>query len=161
MGRLAVTIDGRRFEIDIQPQRPNGTEFVAIVEGSTVDVNIQDPHHLEWVMIGNRPYEVLIDQDLHWINSYAGRHQLEIRDLDAAVTRATVVEGRIKAPIPGLITRVSVRPGDQVEMGQALMILEAMKMENEIRAPRAGVLRQLHVEPGTSVALNALLAEVG
>jgi biotin carboxyl carrier protein len=156
-----VTIDGQRFEIEVQALRPNGADFVAVVDGVTVDASVLDPNHLEWMMIGNRPYEVLIDRDLHWINSHAGRHQLEIRDLDAAAGPALAVEGRIKAPIPGLITRVFVRPGAQVEAGQPLMILEAMKMENEIRAPKAGILRQLNVEPGASVALNALLAEVG
>ena len=161
MGKLAVTIDGQRFEIEVQPLRPNGADFVAVVDGATVDVSVLDPDRLEWMMVGNRPYEVLVDRGLHWINSYAGRHQLEIRDLDAAVSPVLAVEGRIKAPIPGLITRVFVRPGEQVQPGQPLMILEAMKMENEIRAPKAGVVRQLNVEPGVSVALNALLAEVG
>jgi len=50
--------------------------------------------------------------------------------------------------------------GDTVEVGQSLMILEAMKMENHVRAPRAGKVDQLTVAAGQTVTLHALLAEI-
>ena len=66
----------------------------------------------------------------------------------------------MKAPIPGLITRVLVEPGAQVGAGQALLILEAMKMENEIRAPFDGVVSSVPVTTGQTVIRNQVLAEV-
>jgi biotin carboxyl carrier protein len=47
-----------------------------------------------------------------------------------------------------------------VEVGQPILVLEAMKMENEIRAPRAGVVSRLDIVPGQGVALHEVLAEI-
>ena len=66
-----------------------------------------------------------------------------------------------KAPIPGLIARVLVAPGQTVEVGEPLLVLEAMKMENEIRAARAGVVQEIAVSEGETVVLGDLLVEVG
>jgi biotin carboxyl carrier protein len=60
--------------------------------------------------------------------------------------------GVVHAPLPGLVSVVRVTPGQRVEAGQVLCILEAMKMENEIAAPRAGVVETVHVTAGTTVA---------
>ena len=63
----------------------------------------------------------------------------------------------IKAPIPGLVSRLLVRAGDEVKAHQALAILEAMKMENEIKAPRAGVVKKIKVKAGQSVEQGAVM----
>ena len=60
-------------------------------------------------------------------------------------------DSAVKAPIPGLVIKVLVTQGDQVQVGQPLIILEAMKMENELRAPRDGVVATVKVKPGNSV----------
>ena len=62
--------------------------------------------------------------------------------------------------IPGLIKTVLVAEGEQVEAGQPLFILEAMKMENEIHAPKSGVIGQIRVKPGQDVTLHEVLAEI-
>ncbi len=63
----------------------------------------------------------------------------------------------IKAPMPGLVTIVSVNLGDTVEHSQRLLVLEAMKMENEIRAPRAGTVKAINVQRGQTVEQNKVL----
>lgn len=88
-------------------------------------------------------------------------HRVEVQDRTVAIVRPVSGDGRIKAPIPGLITRVLVQQGDQVEVGQPVLLLEAMKMENEIVAPRAGTVLRLSALPGKSVILNEELAEIG
>ncbi len=57
----------------------------------------------------------------------------------------------IKAPMPGLVVDVLVSLGEQVEKGQPLLILEAMKMENLIKAPGSGTVREIHVQKGGAV----------
>ena len=79
---------------------------------------------------------------------------------DAETTRPAVADGRVKAPIPGLIARVLVAPGQTVETGQPLLVLEAMKMENELRAPRGGTVQAVKVKPGQTVTLGELMVEV-
>jgi pyruvate carboxylase subunit B len=61
------------------------------------------------------------------------------------------------APMPGLIVRVHVRPGDVVAAGQPLVVMEAMKMENELRATAAGVVRSVAVQPGAAVEKGTVL----
>ena len=70
-------------------------------------------------------------------------------------------ERSVKAPMPGLVVRVLCAPGDHVEAGQGLVVLEAMKMENELKAPAAGTVTAVHATPGAAVAKNALLVELG
>ena len=57
----------------------------------------------------------------------------------------------VKAPMPGNILSVSVKPGDAVKKGQAIMVLEAMKMENEILSPIDGTVVSVLVQQGASV----------
>ena len=61
------------------------------------------------------------------------------------------------APMPGLIVRVHVRPGDVVAAGQPLVVMEAMKMENELRATAAGIVRSVAVQPGAAVEKGTVL----
>jgi pyruvate carboxylase subunit B len=62
--------------------------------------------------------------------------------------------------MPGLIVRVNVQPGDAVQAGQGLVVMEAMKMENELRATAPGKVRSIAVRPGTAVEKGALLIEL-
>jgi biotin carboxyl carrier protein len=55
---------------------------------------------------------------------------------------------------------VSVRPGDQVQAGQGLVVMEAMKMENELRAAAAGTVKSVSAQPGTAVEKGAVLVEL-
>jgi acetyl/propionyl-CoA carboxylase alpha subunit len=66
----------------------------------------------------------------------------------------------LKAPMPGLIVRVSVQVGDQVQAGQGIVVMEAMKMENELRATAAGRVKSVLATPGTAVEKGALLVEL-
>lgn len=66
----------------------------------------------------------------------------------------------LKAPMPGLIVRVNVEVGDQVQAGQGIVVMEAMKMENELRATAPGKVRSILALPGTAVEKGALLVEL-
>ena len=67
------------------------------------------------------------------------------------------VRGGCHAPMPGKILAVRVAPGQTVKKGDALVILEAMKMEHEVTAPHDGVVRDVLVEPGQQVDAGAVL----
>jgi biotin carboxyl carrier protein len=58
------------------------------------------------------------------------------------------------------VVRVTVQPGDSVQQGQGLVVMEAMKMENELRSPSGGTVRAVHVAPGAAVEKGALLVEL-
>jgi biotin carboxyl carrier protein len=66
----------------------------------------------------------------------------------------------IKAAMPGKIVRIMAAPGDTVEAGQGIMVVEAMKMQNELKAPRAGKVTSVHVKENDSVNAGAVLASI-
>jgi biotin carboxyl carrier protein len=65
----------------------------------------------------------------------------------------------ITAPIPGVITALSVQPGASVRAGQEVCVLEAMKMKSPIRAPRAGTIKAVRVAVGQQVKHKEALME--
>ena len=163
MSKLSVTINDATYDVELnQRQRPDA-DLTVVVDGETLHVivpELNNPDAPGWLLIDGRPYEITVDRNLHWIKSSRGINQLELRDRETSVARPASADGRIKAPIPGQIARVLVAVGDSVEVGQSLMILEAMKMENHVRAARAGKVEQLNVAAGQTVTLHALLAEI-
>lgn len=68
---------------------------------------------------------------------------------------------KLPAPLSGTIFRVLVEPGQHIEAGEILLVLEAMKMETEIRAPRAGVVSEVFVDVGDNVDLGHALVSIG
>jgi biotin carboxyl carrier protein len=69
-------------------------------------------------------------------------------------------EQAVLAPMPGRIVRVLVGVGDEVQVRQPVVVVEAMKMENELRSPKAGRVKELNVTPGTSVDAGRVLLVV-
>jgi biotin carboxyl carrier protein len=67
---------------------------------------------------------------------------------------------RIVAPMPGKIVRVLVAAGDEVQLRQGLVVVEAMKMENELRSPKAGRIKEVSVTAGTLVEAGRVLLVV-
>ncbi|RDV15239.1 acetyl-CoA carboxylase biotin carboxyl carrier protein subunit [Pontibacter diazotrophicus] len=63
----------------------------------------------------------------------------------------------VKAPMPGLILEIKVKPGQEVKKGDPIMILEAMKMENILKSPGDGVVKEVKVEEKQNVEKNQVL----
>ena len=68
--------------------------------------------------------------------------------------------GSLVAPMPGTVVRVDVRPGDDVRLGAAVVVLEAMKMQYTVVAPADGTVTDVGVEAGQTVDAGAVLAVV-
>ena len=66
-------------------------------------------------------------------------------------------DGTIRADIPGLVVQIPVQPGEAVEAGQPVIVVEAMKMQNELAAPVAGVVREIPVVVGQAVNPGEIL----
>jgi acetyl/propionyl-CoA carboxylase alpha subunit len=164
MSKVEVILGGHTFEIDINLHQRSGHDLPVVINGQALTVTVPDLDapidQMEWIIVDQRPHEIVIDPDLRWLRDRTGVHFVEVRNLDARVARPVSRDGRIKAPIPGQIKSVFAAEGDRVEVGQPLFILEAMKMENEVHAPKSGVVSQLRVKPGQDVLLHEVLAEI-
>lgn len=66
----------------------------------------------------------------------------------------------IKSPMTGLINAIHVKPGDSVEKGQALLVMEAMKMENILRAEKDCIIKDIRCKAGNIVTADSVLLEI-
>jgi acetyl/propionyl-CoA carboxylase alpha subunit len=164
MGTLLVSIEGKEFHIEVDLLARNGEAIPVRVDGEDLLVTLPGLHdpveEIEWLLINNRSYELTFDRDLRWIKSFRGIFPLEVHDLSQGGRFSIARDGRVKAPIPGLIARVMVENGEEITIGQPMFVLEAMKMENEIRAPFAGKIGSIKVSQGQIVSLHDILAEI-
>lgn len=161
---IAISIGEKTFQVELSDLIIPGQQLQVSVDGQTIPVVIPtnwfEGDEMEWLIINNQPYEVKIDREMHWIQSEFGTFRIEVRDRETNSVHLRSNDGRVKAPIPGLIRRVFVDLGETVEIGEPLVVLEAMKMENEIRAPLSGKVRQINIKLGQSVAQDEVLLEI-
>ncbi|MDQ4133202.1 MAG: biotin/lipoyl-binding protein, partial [Actinomycetota bacterium] len=68
--------------------------------------------------------------------------------------------GRVTVPMQGTVIEVLVSVGDEVELGQAICVLEAMKMENQVQAETAGTVTEVRVAPGDTVGAGDVIAVI-
>ena len=92
--------------------------------------------------------------------SERGATQIMNIDLLAHAGEAAAETGRLTAPMPGKVVSFTVKAGDRVSKGQALAVMEAMKMEHTIAAPADGVVAELMYAPGDQVAEGAELLKI-
>jgi 3-methylcrotonyl-CoA carboxylase alpha subunit len=84
-------------------------------------------------------------------------HRLSLVDPLAAASAGEAAAGKLTAPMPGRVSAVRVSPGERVARGQALIVVEAMKMEHAVTAPSAGVVGVVHYRVGDLVEEGAEL----
>ncbi len=109
--------------------------------------------HIEVVVDGWRFETVVEDADRAELRERATRDRTDIVALDGPL--------EVRAIIPGRVVEVRVTAGDVVEAGQALLVVEAMKMQNELRAPRSGAVTRVVAAVGSTVEVGDLLLVLG
>jgi len=165
--RYVVDVDGERRTVDV-------TGDAVEMDGERVTARLVDVEGtpVSLLTVGDRVYRLVArrgDARGAYSLSLDGRRfavealderTRAIRDLSAA-TAAAAGPAPLVAPMPGLIVRVNVAPGDTVQAGQGLVVMEAMKMENELRSASAGTVTAVRVSAGTAVEKGAVLVELG
>lgn len=147
---LTATIDDRRYELALTMQ-DDGTYLVThhhkVYECFAGRSTGSD--EAATIFIGNRPYDVTVtDPKRLGANNGAG---------GASSARGQAV---IRAPMPGRIVRVMVEAGATVNVGDGLIVVEAMKMQNELKAPKAGIVLSINTENGATVSAGDVLVTI-
>jgi len=111
------------------------------------------------VVVEGRSYDVRIAADEVSVNGHRMAWELDDPRVWKGGGAAAGTKGRaaIKAPMPGKIVKVLVNVGDQVQAGQGILLMEAMKMQNELKSPKAGIVVAIDVEVGASVTAGTIL----
>jgi biotin carboxyl carrier protein len=151
-----------------------GVEYPVVVEGDTITVNGRSfavEVTEDGVLVDGIAYDVALEGDTATIDGEpcvieVGGLAVAASALASASSGAAVPQpaeagaGAVLAIMPGKIVRVMVGPGQQVEEGEPVCVLEAMKMENELHARQGGVVRAVHVQPGDDVEKDQVLVEM-
>lgn len=118
-----------------------------VEDGRSFSVSYQRGRGRQWrVAVGERDFDIEV--------------LTPVEAIEASAAAATVGPSRLEAPIPGKVVKVHVGVGDEVEAGQPMVVLEAMKMENELTAEQAGKVIAVHIEPGQTIDTGGLLVEL-
>ena len=160
--------EGYDKESVVQIKCVGANSFILSVDGKDIEVDFQRTgHNLYSIIIDNKSYEIDIHSDRESYDVLVNGDYFKIDILDELkkVLRDRVskgLQGRqvIAAQMPGIVTQVMVEEGQEVEEGQPLLILVAMKMENQIKAPKAGVVQNVYVEANQTVAIGDKLAVI-
>ena len=138
----------------------NGTIYDAEILG--IEDNIAD------VAINGVAYSVEIDRKMQSPKTPKLVRTMAVPSTDSHPSMAKTASpsapkgtGNIKSPLPGVILEIYVREGDDVKIGQKLLMLEAMKMENIINADKEGRVALIKVGKGDSVMEGDILIVIG
>lgn len=140
-------LNGHKQAADISKQEDGSLKLTLDNQTYTVDiVEIDKKDKIIKLLIDGKSLELQYKDKLNLALEkigFSGSHQSQANE--------------VKAPMPGTILDIMVSVGDQVEIGQPLMILEAMKMENIIKSTVSGEIRSLCVQKGDSVEKGKIL----
>ncbi|MCK5882672.1 MAG: hypothetical protein KAG61_03205 [Bacteriovoracaceae bacterium] len=149
MRKYNLTINNKNIEVIVKSV---GLDTATVeVDEKEITVNINE--------IKNMPLPGLMPSDAEMKPAYK---QAPARaTTPSAGTPQSTATGGVEAPIPGLIKGLFVAVGDKVEIGQKVLVMEAMKMENEITAETAGTILKVLVGEGDNVAQGEQLLIIG
>lgn len=157
-----VQLAGREFEVEIDGSgvRLDGEPVTAALEtvpGTPLrQLRLGDRTELFSMESGGQGAWAVGLRGERWEATVIDERTRHIRSLTGD-GRQRAGAGEVKAPMPGLVLRVLVEPGQLVAAGAGLAVLEAMKMENQIKAPTAGVVEGVRVAAGQAVEKGQIL----
>jgi acetyl/propionyl-CoA carboxylase alpha subunit len=158
----------------------NASSITVEIDGQRFLWMPEDWKDLDCISTGENEFHVIENGKSHWItvmefDLHSRSCLLKVdgeikkvrflRELDLMIERMglnavqTNTLKNLSSPMPGLVTAIKIAPGQPVEKGTPLLILEAMKMENVIVAPHAAVIKEIKVQAGQAVEKGAVLIE--
>jgi len=146
--RFQATLNGVTYDAEVTA-KGNLTSWIVRTDAESTHAKAMNrPNDRVDIWLASMPFPAIV-QTLG-IGGYAA----------PAETRAKAACDRIRALMPGRITSVLVKEGEEVKEGAALLILEAMKMQNEITSPNSGIIKRIFVREGETVKKDSLLISI-
>ena len=164
--RLSLTINGREDAIELLAPAP-ACRF-RLGDGAAREAQVEMPAPRVYsVLLEGHSYDAIVEENaaglIVTIDGY--RFEIEARDPRRYSPKSSGGRGEgvqtLSSPMPGKVVRVLAAPGDTVETGQGILVIEAMKMQNEMKAARAGKVLSITAREGATVAAGETLATIG
>jgi len=141
----ALILDGRKLNYEMH--RISSENYLLKVEKKFFDLTAQKINgDVYSVTLNGSVFETVVRTNLQERASKIIEQQIIVQH-----------KIEVRAPMPGMILKIKIRPGDHVEKGDSIIILEAMKMENDLHAPVSGTITDVYVKEGNAVDKNARL----
>ena len=163
-----VALQGQSFDVTVAADKSGSTITFADGDEIRVDGDWTPGHALAHMSVNGRPLVLKVGK-------ISGGFRIRSRGADLKVHVRTPRQAELArlmpeklppdtskmllCPMPGLIVSLNVAEGDEVQEGQALCTVEAMKMENILRAERRGVVKKINAGPGDSLAVDDVIME--
>ncbi|MBC8031040.1 MAG: acetyl-CoA carboxylase biotin carboxyl carrier protein subunit [Pyrinomonadaceae bacterium] len=147
----SAEVDGRPYEVVVRELAKG--QYLLLVDGRVYKARVDSrpgsrgANGLFDVAVGGHTHEITI----------VDPKRLRTGETTTAHSRGAA---QIISPMPGKIVRVLVEPGAQVEAGEGVVVVEAMKMQNEMKAPKAGTVVSINAEVGATVSAGDVLAVI-
>ena len=139
MKKYLLEIDGKKYEVEVDLRGPSP---IVLVNGKKIDVTIDNSNNLEKPKISRKQTKKTAEEKN-----------------DAAV-ESTNDPGDLKALMPGKVTKVLVSSGQNVKVGEPVLLMESMKMEQTIVATRDGSVSEILVSEGDTVEVGKIMIKI-
>ena len=134
MTRYEITVDGYTFDVKVLTDPQQGQVQVA-VDGQVLTVDVR----------------TVPEEGIAATSTSAVERVPTPQAIIVSMPGGGLLPKSVRAPLPGVVKSIAVSVGDQVAVGDKLLVIEAMKMDNVIRATREGIIGQIHVTQGQQV----------
>ena len=138
---------GDAAEQRAEVEAPEPGSYSVLMDGRVYDASVEETLTGLVVVVQGFRFEIAVRDPRRWSRGATGGGAEGVQSL--------------AAPMPGKVVRVLVAPGDAVEAGQGIIVVEAMKMQNEMKAAKAGRVLSVSAREGATVAAGDVLATVG
>ena len=162
--KYIVTVAGREVEVEV-----DGEQVTVAGRSHVATLSTAPGTPVRQLLLDGRAEALALEGagSGRWALTRAGeRWEVEVVDERTRHIRGLTGTGNqargpaaLKAPMPGLVVRIQVEPGQSVAAGAGIVVLEAMKMENELRTSAAAVIKSVHARLGEAVEKGQVLVE--
>ncbi|MCA1588788.1 MAG: hypothetical protein LC730_01015 [Acidobacteria bacterium] len=164
--RLIADVSGAKHNVEIHQ---DGARLTAMIDGRVLELEASSLEAGVYVFkVGGKVFEVFVRPAAEQGKTSAvaiGGRELKIVLTDPKRLRGSRVDSQeadglaeIRTAMPGKVVRINKRAGDPVETGEAVIVIEAMKMQNELKSPKAGVVQIIRVKADDTVSAGDVLA---
>jgi biotin carboxyl carrier protein len=135
-------------------------KYVVNVAEKSYEVEIEDIHARPVIArVNGQEFKVMPDEVKPGVEQLS--REFKPVEISKEPARPAAMSSDLTAPLPGTVIELFVKPGDQIEAGQVVLVIEAMKMKNSIRSVRAGKITEVLVSAGQTVAHKQALVRFG
>jgi biotin carboxyl carrier protein len=160
---LSVCVNGVEKTLSLEK---DGDGFIVTLDGIEHRVAAEPLSNGAFTFfVGNRSFVAYLSRDGNNANLALEGRNFRIEkggdeDRRGGAGTSTHADGKVESPMPGNIIKVCVGEGDTVETGQAVVVIESMKMQNEIPAPVGGEVSKVSCSVGDQVSFGDVLVEI-